>query len=84
MPKIYQSSCVWLKLSLLGGFLGGTEVKNLPINAGDMGSMQETWVQSLSHEDLLKEEMQPTPVFLSGARQESHGQRRAVGYSPWG
>ena len=46
--------------------------------------MQETWVQSLSCEDPLKEEMQPTPVFLSGARQESHGQRRAVGYSPWG
>ena len=24
---------------------------------------------------------QPTPVFLPG---ESHGQRRLVGYSPWG
>ena len=30
-------------------------------------------VQSLGWEDLLEEEMQPTPVFLPG---KSHGQRR--------
>ena len=28
-----------------------------------------------------KREWQPTPVFLPG---EFHGQRRLVGYSPWG
>ena len=28
-----------------------------------------------------RREWQPTPVFLPG---ELHGQRRLVGYSPWG
>ena len=32
------------------GFSGGSVVKNLP-------AMQETWVQSLGHEDLLEREM---------------------------
>ena len=45
------------------GFSGGSVVKNLP-------AMQETWVQSLGHEDLLEREMQPTPVFLPG---KAHG-----------
>ena len=36
------------------GFPGGSEVKNLPINVGDM---QDTWVCSLSQEDPLEEEM---------------------------
>ena len=49
-------------------------VKNLP-------AMQKTWVQSLGQEDPWRKEWQPTPVFLPG---ESHGQRRLVGYSPWG
>ena len=40
-------------------------VKNLP-------AMQETWVQSLSWEDLPEWEWQPTPVFLP---EEFHGQR---------
>ena len=48
--------------------------KNLP-------AMQEMWVQSLGGEDLLEEEMQPTPVFLPG---ESHEQRSLVSYSVWG
>ena len=38
-------------------------------------------VWSLGQEYPLKEEMQPTPVFLLG---ESHGKRRLAGYSPWG
>ena len=59
------------------GFPGGTVVKNLPANAGD----QETWVQSLSQEDTLEYEMEPTPVFLPG---KFHGQRSLEGYSPWG
>ena len=46
-----------------------------------MQEMQETWVWSLGREGLLKEDMQPTPVFLP---RESHGQRSLVGYGPWG
>ena len=49
-------------------------VKNPP-------AMRETWVQSLSWEDPLEEEWQPTPVFLPG---ESQGQKSLAGYSPWG
>ena len=49
-------------------------VKNLPV-------MQETWVRSLSQEDPLKKEWQPTPVFLPG---EFHGQRSLAGYIPLG
>ena len=48
-------------------------VKNVP-------SVQESWVQSLGWEDPLENEMEPTPVFLSG---ECHGQRRLAGYSAW-
>ena len=43
--------------------------------------MQETQVQSLGWEDPKRREWQPTPVFLPG---EFHGERRLVGYSPWG
>ena len=43
--------------------------------------MQETKAQSLSQEDPLEKEMATTAVFLAG---KSHGQRRLVGYSPWG
>jgi len=43
--------------------------------------MQENWVRSLSQEDPLEKEMEPTPVFLPG---EPHGQRSLVVYSPRG
>ena len=46
-----------------------------------MEEMQETQVQSLSQEDLVKEGMAKHSVFLPG---ESHGQRSLAGYSPWG
>ena len=46
-----------------------------------MPAMWETQVQSLGWEDLLEREWHPTPVFLPV---EFHGQRRLVGYSPWG
>ena len=49
-------------------------VKRLP-------TMQETQVQSLGQEDLWRRKWQPTSVFLPG---KSHGQRKLVGYSPWG
>ena len=50
-------------------------VKNLPDNAGDLGSIpglgRFPW----------KKKWQPTPVLLPG---KCHGQRSLVGYSPWG
>ena len=48
--------------------------KNLP-------AMQETQVRSLGWEDPLEKGWLPTLIFLPG---EFHGQRRLVGYSPWG
>ena len=43
-------------------------------------AMQETWVQSLSREDPLEEEMANYSVFSPG---EFHGQRSLAGYSSW-
>ena len=43
--------------------------------------MQEMQVWSLGWEDLLKEGMQPTSVFLP---EESHGQRSLAGDGPQG
>ena len=42
--------------------------------------MPDTWVQSLSLEEPLEKEWQPTPVLLPG---KSHGERNLVDYSPW-
>ena len=50
-------------------------VKNLPA----MQETQEMRVQSLSQEDPMEEDKQPTPVFLP---RKSHGQRSLAGYSP--
>ena len=52
------------------GFLGSSEVKNLP-------AVQEMQVQ----EDPWRRKWQPTPVFLPG---EFHGRRSLVNYSPRG
>ena len=49
-------------------------VKNLPVNAGDLGS-----IPGLRRS--LEKEMALHPVFLLG---KFHGQRRQVGYSSWG
>ena len=49
-------------------------VKNPP-------AVQETQVPSLGLEDSLEKERQLSSVFLLG---KPHGQRRQVGYSPWG
>ena len=43
--------------------------------------MQQMWVGSLGQEVPLKEEWQPTPVFLP---RKSHEQRSLEGYSSWG
>ena len=53
-------------------------VKNLPANAGDARDVSfNPWVRKIS----WRRKWQPTPVFLPGKFQ---GQRRLVGYSPWG
>ena len=55
---------------------GGTIVKNLPVDAGDVrdaGSIPESGRSP-------GEEMVPTPIFLP---REFHGQRSLLGYSPW-
>ena len=50
-------------------------VKRLP-------AMWETWIRSLGREDPpWRRKWQPIPVFLL---EKFHGQRRLVGYSPWG
>ena len=54
-------TCLWASLV-------AQTVKNLP-------AMQETGIQPLGWEDLLRK------VFLPG---EFHGQRSLAGYSPWG
>ena len=50
-------------------------VKNLPANA-NVGDVRDT-----GQKIPWRRKWQPIPVFLPG---ESHGQRRLVGYSPWG
>ena len=64
-------------MELIGGFPGGSTVKNLPA----VSETKETQVRSLGREDPLGEKWQPTPVLLPG---EFHGQRSLAGYSPWG
>ena len=51
-------------------------VKDLPA----VQETQETWVQPLGQEDLLRRAWQPTLVFLPG---ESHGQKSMASYTPW-
>ena len=58
------------------GFLGGSAVKNLPLQEA-----QETRVRSLGQEEPPEEEMAAHSSVLAG---EPHGQRSLVGYSPWG
>ena len=57
------------------GFPGGSDGKESPCNAGDLGS-----IPGLERFPWRREWL-PTPVFLPG---ESHEQRSLVGYSPWG
>ena len=54
----------------LDGFPGDTAVKNLPANAGDIGSILG------SRKVPWRRACQPTPVFLPG---KSHGQKSLVG-----
>ena len=54
-------------------------VKNLPVNAGDTGSIP---VGKIPVGKIpWRKEWLPSPAFLPG---ESHGKRSLVGCSPWG
>ena len=57
------------------GFPGRSEGKESAFNAGDMGLIP--WLRRSP----WRREWQLTTVFLPG---DFHGQRRLVGYSPWG
>ena len=57
------------------GFPGGSEVKNLLANAGDLSSIPGSGRPPGGGHG------KPTPVFLPG---ESHRQRSWMGCSPWG
>ena len=62
----------------IGGFPGGTVVKNPPVNAE--GTRDTDWIPGLGRFPWSKKQ-QPTPVFLP---EKFHGQRGLAGYSPWG
>ena len=50
---------------VIRGIPGGSEVKASASNAGDVGSMQETWVRSLGREDPLENEMATQSSILA-------------------
>ena len=66
-----------MNASHLGGFPGGSVVKNPPAMQGT----KETWVQSWVGKIPWRRVWELTPVFLSEA---SHGQRSLAGSSPYG
>ena len=60
------------------GFLGGTVVKNLPANVGDIKSCEfGPWVRKIP----WRRKWQSTPVFLP---EKSHGQKNLAGYTVHG
>ena len=72
--KYTSCSLLFPVSSLLWGFPDGSVVKNLP-------AKQEMWVPSLGREGPLEKEMTTYSIILPG---KSYGQRRLLGYSPWG
>ena len=58
------------------GFPGGSVVKNLPTNAGDL---QDVGLDLSVGKVLWRRKWQPTPVLLP---EESHRQKSLVGYGP--
>ena len=62
-------------LSYISGFPGGSVVKNMPANAGDLGSIAELGRSpGDGHGNPLQYPCLGNP----------HGQRSLAGYSPWG
>ena len=70
-----KSFIIWF----YGPSLVAQMVKNLPVNAGDAGSISR--LGRSPREGDLPFYWPPIPVFLPG---ESHGQKSLVGNSPWG
>ena len=69
---------IFYHLDLIMGFPGGSAVKNLPANAGDMIDLSsDPWIQKIS----WIRKWQHTLIFLPG---EFHIQRSLAGCSPWG
>ena len=65
-------------LIFMGGFPGGSVVKNLP-------TVQEIWVQSLGWEDPLEKEIAThSSFFFLFFLGKSHEQRSLLCYSLWG
>ena len=63
---------------IIDGFPSIIMVKNPSANAGDIRDKRyKLWVGKIP----WRKAWQSTPVFLPG---ESHGQKRLVGYGPWG
>ena len=79
LPSVHVCFCDWVSFykdtSCTEDFSGGSEVKNPPANAGDLGSIPELGRSS------WRRKLQLTPVLLPG---ESHGQRSLANFSPWG
>ena len=70
--------CVCVCVCVSTRFPGGSAVKNLPANAGDVKRYGfNPWVGKIP----WRRKWQPTVVFLPG---KSHGQRLLVGCNPWG
>ena len=65
-----------LLCKIISGFPSGSVVKNMPANAGDVGS-----IPGSGRSPGEGRKWQPTPVFLPG---KFHGQRSPAGYSPRG
>ena len=76
MWSIISISFRLLRLSILPSILG----KQFIFLTGIRGNFRGFHL-ALSSVIVWRRQWQPTPVFLPG---KSHGQRRLVGYSPWG
>ena len=68
----YEYVCMYVLIFL--GCLGGSVVKNLPTNAGDIGLIPVRKIP-------WRRKQQPTLVFLAG---EIPRTEKPTGYSPWG
>ena len=60
------------------GFSGGTEVKNLLVNAGD--TRNAGLIPGRDPFSSWRRKLKPASVFLPG---KSRGQRSLAGYNPW-
>jgi len=72
---ILQAPEILVSLTVLLGSPGGSVIKNLSANAGDVGLIPG------SGRCPWRRKWQPIPI---SSPRKSHGQRSLVGYSPWG